>query len=176
MDGICVPPDDSCLLSLAQLNAHPLLQQAPQPPLAQLGSVGAGASGGGGGGTAFPDGAAAGVAYEVRIYSLEPGPGFGAVLQARPVRAAHCLTSIQFSPTSQHLLLAYGRHAHTAGLLLSVWVHAQPSFWLLVVQRCPRLPAKQRSACIVLHGNGESFVHCRDVDGVVHTSQPWIVS
>jgi hypothetical protein len=31
------------------------------------------------------------------------------VLAARAVRAAHCLTSIQFSPTSEHLMLAYGR-------------------------------------------------------------------
>lgn len=50
-----------------------------------------------------------GVVYEVRIYSLEAGAEFGSVVRARPVRAAHCLTSIQFSPTSQHLLLAYGR-------------------------------------------------------------------
>ena len=47
-------------------------------------------------------------AYEVRIHSLEPA-SFGQVLQAAPVRAAHCLTSIQFSPTSRHLLLAFGR-------------------------------------------------------------------
>ena len=48
------------------------------------------------------------VSYEVRIYSLEPA-SFGRVLQSAPVRAAHCLTSIQFSPTSRHLLLAFGR-------------------------------------------------------------------
>lgn len=48
-------------------------------------------------------------AYEVRVYSLAPGGGFGSVLGRRPVRAAHCLTSIQFSPTGQLLLLAYGR-------------------------------------------------------------------
>ena len=50
----------------------------------------------------------AGVVYELRIYSLRERD-FGAVLAARPVRAAHCLTSIQFSPTSQHVMLAYGR-------------------------------------------------------------------
>ncbi|GAB2295355.1 hypothetical protein Dimus_029526 [Dionaea muscipula] len=48
------------------------------------------------------------VIYELRIYSLEEAT-FGMVLASRPVRAAHCLTSIQFSPTSEHLLLAYGR-------------------------------------------------------------------
>lgn len=49
--------------------------------------------------------------YELRVYSLMK-ESFGKVLAARPVRAAHCLTSIQFSPTSQHILLAYGkRHA-----------------------------------------------------------------
>jgi activator-of-BECN1-regulated-autophagy protein 1 len=46
--------------------------------------------------------------YELRIYSLE-GSTFGQVLRARLIRAAHCLTSLQFSPTSDHLLVAYGR-------------------------------------------------------------------
>jgi hypothetical protein len=46
--------------------------------------------------------------YELRVYSLEE-KNFGEVLAARSVRAAHCLTSIQFSPTSEHVLLAYGR-------------------------------------------------------------------
>jgi activator-of-BECN1-regulated-autophagy protein 1 len=46
--------------------------------------------------------------YELRVYSLAPD-AFGTVLAARAVRAAHCLTSIQFSPTSEHILLAYGR-------------------------------------------------------------------
>ncbi|KAH9530419.1 hypothetical protein CY35_U000100 [Sphagnum magellanicum] len=48
------------------------------------------------------------VIYELRVYSLEEAT-FGQVLASRAVRAAHCLTSIQFSPTSGHLLLAYGR-------------------------------------------------------------------
>eukprot|EP00257_Ricinus_communis_P016005 XP_015574047.1 uncharacterized protein LOC8265690 [Ricinus communis] len=48
------------------------------------------------------------VMYELRIYSLEETT-FGLVLASRAIRAAHCLTSIQFSPTSEHLLLAYGR-------------------------------------------------------------------
>mmetsp|Transcript_7806 Transcript_7806/g.18684 ORF Transcript_7806/g.18684 Transcript_7806/m.18684 type:complete len:729 (+) Transcript_7806:188-2374(+) len=46
--------------------------------------------------------------YELRVISLEK-PSFGTVLKAAEIRAAHCLTSIQFSPTSTHLLLAYGR-------------------------------------------------------------------
>ncbi|KAL6548482.1 hypothetical protein OROGR_008903 [Orobanche gracilis] len=57
------------------------------------------------------------VIYELRIYSLEEAT-FGSVLASRAIRAAHCLTSIQFSPTSEHLLLAYGRR-HTS-LLKSV--------------------------------------------------------
>ena len=46
--------------------------------------------------------------YELRIYSVERGT-FGEVVQSQIIRAAHCLTCIQFSPTSEHLLLAYGR-------------------------------------------------------------------
>ncbi|CAN8295688.1 unnamed protein product [Cochlearia groenlandica] len=48
------------------------------------------------------------VVYELRVYSLEKET-FGSVLVSRAIRAAHCLTSIQFSPTSEHILLAYGR-------------------------------------------------------------------
>ncbi|KAM7263550.1 hypothetical protein ACFE04_001233 [Oxalis oulophora] len=48
------------------------------------------------------------IIYELRIYSLEK-PTFGSVLASRPITAAHCLTSIQFSPTSEHILVAYGR-------------------------------------------------------------------
>ncbi|KAL6767333.1 hypothetical protein ACKKBF_B34855 [Auxenochlorella protothecoides x Auxenochlorella symbiontica] len=50
----------------------------------------------------------AGVAYEVRVLGLR-APWFGLVLRARRVHAAHCLTSVQFSPCSRHLLLAYGK-------------------------------------------------------------------
>ena len=46
--------------------------------------------------------------YELRIYSMEPG-SFGSVVRSRQVKAPHCITSIQFSPTSEHLLIAYGR-------------------------------------------------------------------
>lgn len=48
------------------------------------------------------------ISYELRILSMEPGT-FGRVLAARNLAAAHCLTSIQFSPTSQLILVAYGR-------------------------------------------------------------------
>ncbi|KAL2506493.1 Transducin family protein/WD-40 repeat family protein [Abeliophyllum distichum] len=57
------------------------------------------------------------VMYELRVYSLEEAT-FGSVLASRAIRAAHCLTSIQFSPTSEHLLLAYGRRHNS--LLKSV--------------------------------------------------------
>jgi len=46
--------------------------------------------------------------YELRIYSVEADT-FGEVVQSQIIRAAHCLTCIQFSPTSEHLLLSYGR-------------------------------------------------------------------
>ncbi|KAK8557364.1 hypothetical protein V6N13_013638 [Hibiscus sabdariffa] len=48
---------------------------------------------------------------------------FGLVLASRAIRAAHCLTSIQFSPTSEHILLAYGRR-HSS-LLKSVVIDGQ---------------------------------------------------
>jgi len=53
---------------------------------------------------------------EVRTYSIDAHQ-FGQVLSARAIKAAHCLTSIQFSPTSSHVLLAYGRR-HPSLLLL----------------------------------------------------------
>ncbi|XP_011625679.1 uncharacterized protein LOC18440543 isoform X1 [Amborella trichopoda] len=59
------------------------------------------------------------VVYELRIYSLEQAT-FGLVLASRAIRAAHCLTSIQFSPTSEHILLAYGRRHNS--LLRSIVV------------------------------------------------------
>ena len=56
----------------------------------------------------FPAQARQSVAYEVRIYSIS-GSSFGEIVWAKRIRAAHCLTSLQFSPTSEHILLAYGR-------------------------------------------------------------------
>ncbi|XP_058197400.1 uncharacterized protein LOC131313226 isoform X1 [Rhododendron vialii] len=64
------------------------------------------------------------VLYELRIYSLEEAT-FGVVLVSRPIRAAHCLTSIQFSPTSEHILLAYGRR-HSS-LLKSIVINGETS-------------------------------------------------
>ncbi|GIL60773.1 hypothetical protein Vafri_15217 [Volvox africanus] len=37
------------------------------------------------------------------------GPHFGTLLHARPVLAAHCMTSVQLSPAGDHVLVAYGR-------------------------------------------------------------------
>ena len=48
------------------------------------------------------------VIFEIRVVSME-GASLGEVVRARRVRAAHCLTSVQFSPTGEHLLLAYGK-------------------------------------------------------------------
>ncbi|XP_016715944.2 uncharacterized protein [Gossypium hirsutum] len=75
------------------------------------------------------------VMYELRIYSLEEAT-FGLVLASRAIRAAHCLTSIQFSPTSEHILLAYGRR-HSS-LLKSVIIDGQttvPIYTILEVYR-----------------------------------------
>ena len=60
------------------------------------------------------------VVFEVRIISMD-GPDFGATLKAKRIRAAHCLTSVQFSPTGDHVLLAYGKK-HSS-LLRSLVAH-----------------------------------------------------
>lgn len=70
------------------------------------------------------------VIYELRIYSLVD-PTFGSVLISRPIRAAHCLTSIQFSPTSEHILLAYGRR-HSS-LLKSIDINGDTSLSIYTV-------------------------------------------
>ncbi|XP_071940683.1 uncharacterized protein [Coffea arabica] len=75
------------------------------------------------------------VMYELRVYSLEEAT-FGMVLASRAIRAAHCLTSIQFSPTSEHLLLAYGRR-HSS-LLKSVVIDGEltvPIYTILEIYR-----------------------------------------
>ncbi|XP_042026361.1 uncharacterized protein LOC121773545 isoform X2 [Salvia splendens] len=75
------------------------------------------------------------VMYELRIYSLEKST-FGSVLASRAIRAAHCLTSIQFSPNSEHLLLAYGRR-HSS-LLKSVVIGGDttvPIYTILEIYR-----------------------------------------
>lgn len=48
------------------------------------------------------------VVFEVRVISID-GCTFGETARARRIRAAHCLTSVQFSPAGGHLLLAYGK-------------------------------------------------------------------
>lgn len=75
------------------------------------------------------------VMYELRVYSLEEAT-FGSVLASRAIRAAHCLTSIQFSPTSEHILLAYGRR-HSS-LLRSIVIDGEtaiPIYTILEVYR-----------------------------------------
>lgn len=75
------------------------------------------------------------VMYELRVYSLEEAT-FGMVLASRAIRAAHCLTSIQFSPTSEHILLAYGRR-HSS-LLRSIIIDEEtaiPIYTILEVYR-----------------------------------------
>ncbi|KAK7378536.1 hypothetical protein VNO80_03979 [Phaseolus coccineus] len=75
------------------------------------------------------------VMYELRIYSLEEAT-FGLVLASRAIRAAHCLTSIQFSPTSEHILLAYGRRH--GSLLKSIVIDGEttlPIYTVLEVYR-----------------------------------------
>lgn len=73
--------------------------------------------------------------YELRVYSLKEET-FGRVLASRAIRAAHCLTSIQFSPTSEHILLAYGRR-HSS-LLRSIIIDEEtaiPIYTILEVYR-----------------------------------------
>ena len=48
------------------------------------------------------------VVFEVRMISLD-GPDYGKPAKAKRIRAAHCLTSVQFSPTSDHILIGYGK-------------------------------------------------------------------
>ncbi|KAF6159374.1 hypothetical protein GIB67_032145 [Kingdonia uniflora] len=75
------------------------------------------------------------VIYEHRVYYLEEAT-FGSVLASRAIRAAHCLTSIQFSPTSEHILLAYGRR-HSS-LLRSIVIDGEtlvPIYTILEVYR-----------------------------------------
>ncbi|CAD6264077.1 unnamed protein product [Miscanthus lutarioriparius] len=75
------------------------------------------------------------VIYELRVYSLEEET-YGDILASRAIRAAHCLTSIQFSPTSEHILLAYGRR-HSS-LLRSIVMEGEngiPVYTILEVYR-----------------------------------------
>ncbi|KAK3132396.1 hypothetical protein QOZ80_6AG0520790 [Eleusine coracana subsp. coracana] len=75
------------------------------------------------------------VIYELRVYSLEKAT-FGTVVASRAIKAAHCLTSIQFSPTSEHILLAYGRRHNS--LLRTIFLDGRtivPVYTVLEVYR-----------------------------------------
>lgn len=50
--------------------------------------------------------------YELKVISLE-SETFGDVIRSRPISAGHCLTSVQFSPGSDMILLSYGRKHHS---------------------------------------------------------------
>ena len=58
-----------------------------------------------------------GFLYELRVISLEK-QNFGEILRSRQISAGHCLTSVQFSPGSDMILLSYGKKH--ASLLRSV--------------------------------------------------------
>ncbi|XP_047307994.1 uncharacterized protein LOC124911538 [Impatiens glandulifera] len=70
------------------------------------------------------------IMYELRVYSLAEAT-FGLVLASRAIKSAHCLTSIQFSPTSEHILLAYGRR-HSS-LLKSIIISGDTSLSVYTV-------------------------------------------
>eukprot|EP00887_Chlorella_sp_A99_P001076 scaffold14.g1076.t1 len=61
-------------------------------------------AGGQGGGGLRPER----VVFEVRQIAIGGGAA-GRALRAKRIRAAHCLTSVQFSPAGDHMLLAYGK-------------------------------------------------------------------
>jgi activator-of-BECN1-regulated-autophagy protein 1 len=48
------------------------------------------------------------VVFEVRMISFD-GMDYGQPIRAKRIRAAQCLTSVQFSPTSDHILIGYGK-------------------------------------------------------------------
>jgi activator-of-BECN1-regulated-autophagy protein 1 len=48
------------------------------------------------------------VVFEVRMISFD-GTDYGKPVRAKRIRAAQCLTSVQFSPTSGHILIGYGK-------------------------------------------------------------------
>lgn len=77
--------------------------------------------------------------HELRVYSLEPSQ-FGQVVSARPVKAPHCLTSVQFSPTSSHVLLAYGkRNPALLRHILATSTCVTPVYTAVEVCRLPSL-------------------------------------
>jgi activator-of-BECN1-regulated-autophagy protein 1 len=80
---------------------------APPPPRGEGMDWAPGGAPGGGGAAAGPPPPER-VVFEVRVFDVG-GAAPGAVARARRIRAAHCLTSVQFSPAGDHLLLAYGK-------------------------------------------------------------------
>ncbi len=104
---------------------------------------------------------AAGIIYEVRVYSLEAA-SLGQVLHAKQIRAAHCLTSVQFSPTSEHLLLAYGRSAFT----FSMHVYSHSLLVHSLFHACACMHACSHSlvcsfihTCMHVHACFQAFSH-----------------
>lgn len=87
--------------------------------------------------------------YEVRVYSLKPS-NFGQVIAAAPVSAATSVTSVQISPTSQHVLIAYGRRSYP--LLRAILASSQdvvPVYTSLeVLQLNTRMASLHRVRCI----------------------------
>uniref|UniRef100_A0A5B7CDS5 Uncharacterized protein n=1 Tax=Davidia involucrata TaxID=16924 RepID=A0A5B7CDS5_DAVIN len=96
------------------------------------------------------------VMYELRIYSLEEAT-FGSVLVSRAIRAAHCLTSIQFSPTSEHILLAYGRR-HSS-LLKNIVINGETSLPIYTVLEVYRV-SDMELVCVLPSGEDEVNVAC----------------
>ncbi|KAJ0948065.1 putative transcription factor WD40-like family [Helianthus annuus] len=113
---------------------------------------------------------------------------FGSVLISRPIRAAHCLTSIQFSPTSEHILLAYGRR-HSS-LLKSIVINGDTSLSIYTVLEVYRvsdmelvsvLPSAEDEvnvACFhplagggLVYGTKEGKLRILQYDGA-HTTRP----
>ncbi|XP_042518649.1 uncharacterized protein LOC122092396 isoform X2 [Macadamia integrifolia] len=85
------------------------------------------------------------VMYELRIYSLEDAT-FGLVLASRAIRAAHCLTSIQFSPTSEHILLAYGRR-HSS-LLRSIVIDGETTMPIYTILELDEDEIQANVSCV----------------------------
>ncbi|KAK1260896.1 hypothetical protein QJS04_geneDACA002297 [Acorus gramineus] len=126
------------------------------------------------------------IMYELRIYSLEEAT-FGLVLASRAIRAAHCLTSIQFSPTSEHILLAYGRRH--GSLLRSIIVDGEsaiPVYTILEIYRVsdmelvrvlPSIEDEVNVACFhpsigggVVYGTKEGKLRILQYDGPCSTN------
>lgn len=89
------------------------------------------------------------------MYSLEAA-SLGQVLHAKQIRAAHCLTSVQFSPTSEHLLLAYGRSAFV--LYMHAFGHSLMHSGILLRMRACMLSCFLSCICSCFPFNPDSFL------------------